>query len=424
MERGLLVTHGDDGFVLPDPKVAAVADKLVGEIDGRRTAPELDAALPERARPLMAAILSHMADKGMLVEAPRGLVAADLVESDTGLLALTIGGEWEERLRAWSETEISISGPDAREVDDIARQVVAAGGRVATRGGSDRIEIRATLRATVVAAETRAGTVIGTANPGDEAEWPGSNIPLPQGQAEDLPRTHGRRMIVTATIVRHALLAALAPATVAGKAVVVDGRGLAREFDLQADNPLGIASADRPDPLADTAEWLNDAGPLAAGADVEPAFPLAHRTIKLKGSGGEPGTLFLEWGLNPREADERAFAAALAALAAGDGIEGRPEDEAEQQGHGEPRDVVPDDLDGKAAVLWRVSESYTGRAPAVQAVQRAMGWSATATLGDVRGDGAGVDRGEAVASAIGNALSTVQTGMAPTGQARTERNAA
>lgn len=421
-ERGLLVTHGDDGFVLPNPKVAAIADKLVGEIDGRRTAPELEAALPERARPLMAAILSHMADKGMLVEAPRGLVAAEMVESATGLLALTIGGDWEERLRTWSETGISISGPDSREVDDIARQIVEAGGRVAARGGSDRIEIRATSRATVVADETRAGTVIGTANPGHEAEWPGSNIPLPQGQAEERPRNHGRRMIVLATIVRHALLAALAPETIAGKVVVVDGRGLTREFDLEADNPFGIASAERPDPLADTAEWLNDAGPLAAGVDVEPAFPLAHRTIKLKGNGDEPDTLFVEWGLTPREADERALGAALAGLAAKDGIEGRPEDEAEKQGYGEPRNVVPEDLNGRAAVLWRVCELYTGRAPAVQAVQRAKGWTATATLGDVRGDGAGVDRCEAVASAIGNALSIVQTGVAPTGQAGAERN--
>ncbi|HEX9964796.1 MAG TPA: hypothetical protein VGB04_07415 [Allosphingosinicella sp.] len=423
MERGLLVTHGDDGFVLPNPKVAAIAEKLVGEIDGRRTAPELEAALPERARPLMAAILSQMAEKGMLVEAPRGLVAAEVVESGTGLLALTIGGDWEERLRTWSETGISISGPDAGEVDNLARQVVEAGGRVASRGGSDRIEIRATARATVVVAETRSGTVIGTADPGHEAEWPGSNIPLPQGKAEERPQKHERRMIVSATIVRHALLAALAPDAVAGKVVVVDGRGLASEFDLEADNPLGIASVERPDPLADTSEWLNDASPLAAGVDVEPAFPLAHRTITLKGNGDEPETVIIEWGLSPREADERALGAALAELAARSGIEARSEDEAEKQGHGEPRSVVPDDLDGRAALLWRVSELYTGRAPAVRAVQRAKGWTATATLGEIRGDGAGVDKGEAVASAIGNALSKVQTGMAPTGQAGTERNA-
>jgi hypothetical protein len=359
----------------------------------------------------------------MLVEAPRGLVAADVVESNTGLLAMTIGGDWEVRLQEWSETGISICGPDAWEVDDIARQVVEAGGRVGIRCGSGRIEIRASARATVIAAETRAGTVIGTATPGHEAEWPGSNLPLPQGETEERSRKYGGRMIVLATIVRHALLAALAPGMVAGKVVIVDSRGLASEFDLEADNPFGIASVERPDPLADTAEWLNDVSPLAAGVDVVPAFPLAHRTITLKGNGGEPDNLVIEWGLNPQEADERALGAALAELAVNGGIDGRSEDaEARKQGHGEARNVVPDDLNGKAAVLWRVSELYTGCAPAVQVVQGEKGWLATATLGKIKGVGAGVDSGEAVASAIGNALSTVQTGVAPTGQARAERN--
>jgi hypothetical protein len=423
MERGLLVTHGDDGFFLPNPKIAAIANKLVGEIDGRRTTPELQAALPERAWPLMATILSHMADKGMLVEAPRGLVGAELVESDTGQLALTIGGDWEERLCKWATTGISISGPDASEVDNIARQVVEAGGHVAARSNSERIEVRATVRVTVIATETRAGTVIGTADPGHEAEWPGSNIFLPQGEAEERGQKHGRRMIVIATIVRHALLAALAPDTVAGKLVVVDGRGLTAEFELKADHPLGITFFERSDPLADTAEWLNDANPLAAGVDVEPAFPLAHRTIKLKADCDEPDDLVIEWGLNPLEADERALKAALAELDVRRGIGGRPEQDVEKQEHGDTRDVVPGDLNGKAAVLWRVSELYTGRAPAVRAVQRATGWTATATLGEITGHSAGVDKGEAVATAIGNALSTVQTGVAPTGQFSAERNA-
>src|SRR5439155_23755612 len=184
--------------------------------------------------------------------------------------------------------------------------------------GSDRIESRATGRPTLFAAEPRVGPVSGTANPGGEAEWPGSNIPLPQGQAEERRQKHERREIVLATVLRHALLAELAPDTIAGKVVVVDSRGLAREFDLEADNPFGIASVEQADPLADTAEWLNDASPLAAGVDVEPAFPLAHRTIKLKGNGDEPDNLIIEWGLNPREADERALRAALGELAAQD----------------------------------------------------------------------------------------------------------
>ena len=423
MERGLFVTHGNDGFVLPNPKIAAIADKLVGEINGRRTVPELEAALPERARPLLAVIISHMANKDMLVEASRGLVAAEVVESDTGLLALTIGGDWEERLRAWSETGIAITGPDATEVDDLARQILRAGGRVVIRGGSNRIEIRATGRATVVAAETRTGTVIGTANPGCEAEWRESNISMPQGEVEERRQNYRPRMVVLATIVRHALLAALAPDTVAGKVVAVDGRGLTREVELEAENPLGIASIERPDPLADTAEWLNDASPLAAGVDVEPAFPLAHRAITLKASGGKPDTLVVEWGLNPQEADERALEKALAELAAKGDIEGQLEDKFEEQGHSEPRTVALDDLNGKAAVLWRISEAYTGRTPTVRAVRRDKGWTAIAMLGEIRGDGAGVDSGEAVAGAIGNALSTIQTGVVRTGQACTERNA-
>lgn len=423
-ERGLFVTHGDDGFLLPNPKVAAIAEKLVGEIDGRRTVPELEVGLPAKAQRLMAAILLQMADKGMLVEAPRGLVAPEVIESDTGMLALTIGGDWEERLHTWLEIGISVSGPDAREVDGIARQVEEAGGRVANRARADRIEICSTERLAVLAIETSAGTVIGAAHPGFEAEWPGSRMPLLRGEVKGKRRHEfWQRDIVLAAVVRYVLLSVIAPHIVAGKVILVDDKGLTNEFDLEPDKALGIASVDRSDPLADTAEWLNEASPFAAAADVEPAFPLAHRAIKLKGNGDAPDRLFVEWGLTPREADERALAAALAGLTAKDGINYRQEDETEEQGRSEPQNVVADDLNGKAAVLWRVSELYTGGAPTVQVIQRDKKWTATATLGEIRGNGSGVDRGEAVAIAIGNALSTAQTGRAPTGKATTARDA-
>jgi hypothetical protein len=423
-ERGLLVTHGDDGLLLPNPKVAAIADKLVGEIDGRRTVRELEASLPAKAQPLMAAILSHMTDKGMLVEAPRGLVAAEVVESDTGMLALTIGGDWEERLHTWLEIGISVSGPDAWEVDNIARQVEEAGGHVANRARADRIEICTTERLAVVAVETSAGTVIGAASPEFEAAWLGPHIPLSQGEVKGKCRHDlWRRNIVLATIVRYVLLSVIAPHIVAGKIILVDDRGLTNEFNLERDNALGIASVERSDPLADTAEWLNEASPFAAAVDVEPAFPLAHRAIKLKGNGDAPDQMFIEWGLTPQEADERALAVALAGLSAKDGINYRQEDEIEKQGDCEAQNVVADDLSSKAAVLWRVSELYTGGAPSVQVIQRDKKWMATATLGKIRGNGSGVDRGEAIATAIGNALSTAQIGRAPTGHVSAARDA-
>lgn len=398
MPGGLVIAHGDDAIVFPDPKVAAVAEKLVGEVDGSRTASELDAALPAAARPLMAALLAQMAEKEMLVEAPRGLVPDDMVQSATGQLAMMLGGDWESGLQRWAGCKIGVYGPDADGVATIAAAIRDAGGCVDRTGKDDRVEI--TLGATTLAAvDGDAGTIIATASDMDSER---GDAPVIAGLlgAGGARRTAEQRAIVVATLVRRALLEVLAPDLASGIVTVIDEGGLTREFRLDPGAAFGAVSLESPKALADTATWLDTASPLSPGADVEPAFPLAHRRVEQINPRTGAMDIFVEWGLTPKQADERALAGA-----------------AKQWGSTpvEMPTVALEDLRGDAARLWRIAELYAATKPCVGAAKIGEDWQASAELGPATGIGLESDRDLAVARAIGNALSMVQTGRSAVG---------
>jgi hypothetical protein len=356
----------------------------------------------------------------MLVDAPRGLVTGEMVQSESGILAQTIGGDWESRLFAWSRDRVTISGPEANEIEELARLIAEAGGCVETCPGSDCIEVRAAGRPTVVAAADSSATLIGVASTGATCRWMRGLDTMRRRNTEDYRQSKWMTDLILSSIVRRALLAALAPDMILEKIIILDRRGLAREVAIKSDHLTIPDSAKIADPFADTAEWLNDGSPLLAGNDIDPAFPLTHRAIELQGRGGEPNSLIVEWGLTPREADMRSLEAALEESSSGGAIEISSQGNFDNSRQEKPLNVFISDLDGKASVIWQISELYTGCTPVVELFRWGDLWRASATLGIFRGDALDAEKGDAVATAIGNALSAAQTGAAPYGQVNFE----
>jgi hypothetical protein len=416
IKGGLLITHADDGIRFTNEKVAILAAKLIGEIDGSRTTQQLIAAVPESVRPLLETILFNMTDKEMLIEAASGKVAPEVVESDIGVLARTFGGDWEERLRQWTMAEIAITGPDLRTIEALKQLISNAGALVVNEGFSAKIEVRAVERPTVIASKTPWGMMITAERFGAVSVQSSSEDRGPGNYAKSAPLESWWDKIVLSSIARHALLAALAPEMIIDEVVHIDQRGLTHRSHIEAGGELTGDILTRSDPMADTAVWLSNTNAFAAGSDVQPAFPLAHRSIRLMRANGETGGHILEWGLTPQEADERALKAAQVQRDAEGGKASQRCDWIRKRQLGEPSTVDAANLEGRANLLWRISESYLGLAPTVQTYRWGAEWIATAILGVCRGDCVNSDKHEAIATAIGNALSAAQTGVEPTGQ--------
>jgi hypothetical protein len=431
---GIHISHHDDGFVVSNAKAAPVIARILGAIDGRRTAEQLSAALPEQARPLLTTLLEQLATHDMLTEGPAGIVDVAAVGTPAGRLARTFGAAWEHRLASWLAEPLRISGEDefAARICGFAAED-GAPATVAPGTGEALAIASAFGRPSVVARAVGTRVAIGRVDTDELGAW-AAQVDTAFGM-EGEPPLHALR-VAAALTAHEALLAAIDNKRAMprrAKIVEIDGRTRSVDLDAAVHAEPSVTPTSALMTARANVPWLDPNGPLRRGEDVVPAFPLAHSRIIVCAARGHEAVTICEWSDSPRDADERALARACETLAA--------------RATGLPVwRLHASLLDAPAEAALAIAAAALATAPTAQFDVGKLGvdagllariallhWGELPTLTVASGEGAHLARvsikGEtaigaagssetALAQAIGNALSLLQTGQRASGEER------